>query len=549
MKVKTPLEKFYEFEQKKADQTFLRQPYNKQWHHYSWKKVGDEIRRVAAGLKAEGFPEGSKIGLISKNCAHWIMADLAIMMAGYVSVPIYPTVSADTINYILTHSEAVACFVGKMDEWETQRSGVPDGVKCYSFPFWTEPGYESWDEVIAKHEPLQGQPNRDLEDLITIIYTSGTTGVPKGVVHNFLAFSFAATYALQEMKDLSDNERFFSYLPLSHVAERMLVEMGGIYTGGMISFAESLEDFVENLKDTKPTVFLAVPRIWTKFQQKILEKMPQKKLDILLKIPILNGIIKNKIKEGLGLQNTKYALTGAAPLPLSTMNWFESIGIPICEAYAMTENCAYSHITRKENRRPGYVGQVMPHTEVRITDAGEILVKNPCVMIEYYKEPEKTKETITEDGFLCTGDQGEVDGQTFLKITGRVKDLFKTDKGKYVAPAPIEMALSKNTLIDQICLVGTNLPQPIGLVVLSPEETGDTPKEKISASLEATLKEVNATLDKHEVVKKLVIVKDMWTIENNLITPTMKIKRNEVEKKYTAHYTQWYGHKGAVVWE
>jgi long-subunit acyl-CoA synthetase (AMP-forming) len=549
MKVKTPLEKFYEFEQKKADQTFLRQPYNKQWHHYSWKKAGDEIRRMAAGLKAEGFPEGSKIGLISKNCAHWIMTDLAIMMAGHVSVPIYPTVSADTINYILTHSEAVACFVGKMDEWETQRSGVPDGVKCYSFPFWTEPGYESWDEVIAKHQPLEGQPGRDMEDLITIIYTSGTTGVPKGVVHNFLAFSFAATYALHEMKDLSDNEKFFSYLPLSHVAERMLVEMGGIYTGGMISFAESLEDFVENLKDTKPTVFLAVPRIWTKFQQKILEKMPQKKLDILLKIPILNGIIRNKIKEGLGLQNTKYALTGAAPLPLSTMNWFESIGIPICEAYAMTENCAYSHITRKENRRPGYVGQVMPHTEVRITDEGEILVKNPCVMIEYYKEPEKTAETITSDGFLCTGDQGVVDAQTFLKITGRVKDIFKTDKGKYVAPAPIEMALSKNTLIEQICLVGTNLTQPIGLVVLSAEETGNVDKDKISTSLTETLKEVNETLDKHEVVKKLVIVKDPWSIENNMITPTMKIKRNEVEKKYCPNYESWYSTKEVVVWE
>lgn len=549
MKIKTPLEKFYEYEQKKADQTFLRQPYNKQWHHYSWKKAGDEIRRMAAALKAEGYPHGSKIGLISKNCAHWIMADLAIMMAGYVSVPIYPTVSADTINYILTHSESKALFVGKMDDWKSQRSGVPEGVKCFSFPFWTEPGYEMWDDVIAKHEPLKGQPNQSLDDIITIIYTSGTTGVPKGVVHNFRAFSFAATYALGEMKDLSDNERFFSYLPLSHVAERMLVEMGGIYTGGMISFAESLDDFVENLKDTKPTVFLAVPRIWTKFQQKILEKMPQKKLDVLLKIPILNNIIRKKILEGLGLQNAKYALTGAAPLPLSTMLWFETIGVPICEAYAMTENCAYSHITRKENRRPGYVGQVMPHTEVLISDEGEILVKNECVMIEYYKEPEKTAETITSDGFLRTGDQGEVHQDTFLKITGRVKDIFKTDKGKYVAPAPIEMALSRNTMIEQICLVGTNLPQPIGIVVLAQEEVANKPKEQIAASLEQTLKEVNATLDKHEVVKKLVVVKDPWTIENNLLTPTMKIKRNEVEKKYSAHYEDWYKTKDLVVWE
>lgn len=191
----------------------------------------------------------------------------------------------------------------------------------------------------------------------------------------------------------------------------------------------------------------------------------------------------------------------------------------------------------------------MPHTEVRITDEGEILVKNPCVMIEYYKEPEKTAETITPDGFLCTGDQGVVDAQTFLKITGRVKDIFKTDKGKYVAPAPIEMALSKNTLIEQICLVGTNLPQPIGLVVLSAEETGNVDKDKISTSLAETLKEVNETLDKHEVVKKLVVVKDPWSIENNMITPTMKIKRNEVEKKYLPNYESWYSIKELVVWE
>ncbi len=547
MQINTPLDRLYKWEKEKANETFLRQPYNKQWHHFTWAKTGDEIRRMAAALKALDLPSNSKIGLISKNCAHWNMADLAIMMAGHVSVPIYPTVGPDTINYILNHSECKALFVGKLDNWADQKSGVPEGIKCISFPFWTEPGYDTWNDIIEQHAPITENIERDPNDLITIIYTSGTTGTPKGVAHTFNGFSYAATYALSELKDLS-NERFFSYLPLSHVAERLLVGMGGLYTGGMISFAESLDDFVENLQDTKPTIFLAVPRIWTKFQQKILEKMPQKKLSLLLSIPIVGGIVKSKIKTGLGLQDAKYLLSGAAPLAASSMKWFDQLGMPIIEAYGMTENCAYSHFNRRENRKIGTVGQPMPNTEVRLSEEGEIQVKNACIMVEYYKEPEKTQEAITNDGFLRTGDKGEIDKDGFLKITGRVKDIFKTDKGKYVAPAPIEMALSKNTYIEQICLVGTNLVQPIGLLVVS-EEGRNLSKNELTDSLSSTLKEVNPTLDKHEKVKKLVVVKEEWTVENNMTTPTLKIKRNEVEKKYKEDYQKWYNTEDLIVWE
>lgn len=546
--LKTPVGKFSEFVQKSPDKVFLRQPFQGKWFDYSWKQTDDQVRRMAAYLKSLNLEPQSKIAIISKNCAHWIMSDLAIMMAGHVSVPLYPTIPADMIKYVLEHSEAKVAFVGKLDDWSKQRSGVPEGVQCISYPFWTEPGYTHWDDIVKNNAPLEGNVDQSMDALLTIIYTSGTTGLPKGVIHNFHAFSYAATFALNEMKELTQDERFFSYLPLSHIAERMLVELGAIYTGGSIAFAESLEVFAKNLQEVKPTIFLAVPRIWTKFQQGILSKMPEKRLNLLVSIPIISGIIKNKIKAGLGLDQAKYVLTGAAPLPVATMKWFEKLDIKICEAYAMTENSAYSHLTRKENRRPGYVGQLMPNVEIRLSEEGEIQTKSHCVMLGYYKDEEKTKEAITEDGFLCTGDQGEIDKDGFLKITGRVKDIFKTDKGKYVAPAPIELALSKNTYIEQVCVVGSNLPQTMALVVVSAEGK-ELSKEELAESLETTMKEVNTIIDKHERMKKVVVMKEEWTVENNLLTPTLKVKRNILEKKCENSYQQWYKTAETVVWE
>lgn len=352
MTIQTPLEKLYQWTAKNPEKTFLRQPFKGEWLHYSWKRADDEIRRMAAYLRSLNLPPQSKIAIISKNCAHWIMSDLAIMMAGHISVPLYPTIPADLIRYCLEHCEAKVAFIGKLDDWSKQRSGLSDSVKGISFPLYTEEGYENWDDIIKNNQPYTENYLPNGTDISTIIYTSGTTGLPKGVVHTVHSFSYAVCWAFTVIDDLTDKERFFSYLPLSHIAERMLVEMGGLYSGATISFAESLDLFAANLKDTKPTIFLAVPRIWTKFQLGILGKMPQSRLNLLLKIPIINGIIKKKIKEGLGLEHARYLLTGAAPLPVATMNWFETIDFVIYEAYAMTENCAYSHLNRKGARKP-----------------------------------------------------------------------------------------------------------------------------------------------------------------------------------------------------
>jgi long-chain acyl-CoA synthetase len=320
-----------------------------------------------------------------------------------------------------------------------------------------------------------------------------------------------------------------------------------LYLGGQVSFAESLQKFAKNLADSKPTVFLGVHRIWSKFQQGILAKMPQKKLDTLLKIPIISALVKKKIRKGLGLSEATTVLTGAAPTPPALIKWFNSLGIKIQEAYAMTENCCYSHVTVKDKIKIGYVGQPLPNCEVKLGDDNEILIKHDALMLGYYKEPEMTKDNFTGDGFLKTGDEGYIDEDGFLKITGRVKDLFKTIKGKYVAPSPIEMKVASHSEIEQVCIVGSGLPQPIALVTLS-ENGRRKSKDELQVGLKELVSTVNTSLDAHERLDKLVVIEDEWTVDNGLLTPTMKIKRREIERQYSTRYDEWYQQKGVVAW-
>jgi long-subunit acyl-CoA synthetase (AMP-forming) len=500
---------------------------------------------MAAYLKSLDLAPKSKIAILSKNCAHWIMSDLAIMMAGYVSVPLYPNLKAESIKQILDHSETKLVFVGKLDDFASMRPGIPKDMPCIAYPFYSEEGYPVWGDLVKDIEPIAENIVREPNDLATIIYTSGTTGMPKGVMHKFYNFSFATSNAVP-LLGLATEERFFSYLPLCHIAERLLVEMGSLYSGGMVSFAESLDTFAKNLSDTKPTAFLGVPRIWTKFQQGILTKLPQKKLNVLLAIPGVSSLIKKKIKSGLGLQEARNVFTGAAPTPVSTLKWFKRLGINIQEAYAMTENCCYSHVTLNDDIQFGFVGKALPHCEVKLSEKNEILIKHIALMDGYYKEEKQTQDTI-KDGWLYTGDEGHIDSKGFLKITGRVKDLFKTSKAKYVAPAPIEMKLSANKNIEQVCVVGDNIPQPIALITLS-EYGKSRPAEDVVASLSKTLTVVNPKFDAHERLKKIIVLDQEWTIENNLLTPSMKIKRNEVEKLHKENYVSWYEREEEVIW-
>lgn len=541
---------FLKWEREIPSNLFFRQPVEGEWKPWTYQQAGEEIRKIAAGLQAMNLPARSNIAILSKNCAHWIMADLAIFMAGHVSVPLYANSSAASIKQILEHSESKVIFVGKLDDYEHQKKGIPDHVKKICASFYGIHDGVRWEDILNQQKPLANLVKRGEDELLTIMYTSGTTGVPKGVMFNSKAFDHTTKILIKYLhawEKLPDHPRLFSYLPLCHIAERNLTEMLACYSGATISFVESLDTFGRDLAAVQPDLFFGVPRIWAKFQEKILEKMPQQKLDKLLKIPILSSIVKKKIKKSLGLSKAGLKGTAAAPIPVSLLQWFDKLDIRLREIYGMTENCALSHSNQKEIRF-GTVGPAMESVEVKLTEEQEILTRHVALMMGYYKEPEMTAQVMTPDGYLKTGDQGSISADGFLTITGRVKDLFKTDKGKYISPAPIEMKILRNSDIEQVCVVGMGIPQPIALVLLSAAGKAKSKKEIIK-SLTASVEDVNPTVEHYEHLRKMVIMKDEWTINNGLMTPTMKVKRNEVEKLKMPHYPEWYEKEGLVVWE
>lgn len=529
------------------DHNFFIQPVNSgELRKYSYREAGNEIRRMATALKSFGFEPQSKIALLSKNCAHWIMADLAIMMAGYISVPLYPTLHGDDIRPILVHSESKAIFAFKLDLWEDQKKGVPDIPVIGVEAFGTREQY-TWEGLIASHEPMQNPQPQLPDNLVTIIYTSGTTGTPKGVMHSVGAFATIANVFVQIVQ-LPENPRLFSYLPLSHIAERIGISMHAIFRGASVRFPQSIESFPADLAATQPHLFFAVPRIWAKFQEKILEKMPQKKLDLFLKIPILKGVIRKKIQKALGLGSATYIAAGAAPIAVSLLDWFEKLDIHILQVYGMTEDCVHSHFNLPGQNKKGTVGKSLPGSEGKLSPEGEILVRTKALMKGYYKEPALSAESFTEDGFLRTGDMGQYDSEGYLTIIGRFKDQFKTDKAKFISPAPMELELMKNHDVEQVCVVGTGLPQPIALITLA-ADSRQKPWEELTASLTATLKEVNQHLHSYEKITKMVIMQEDWTVDNGLATPTLKIKRNEIERIFRDKYLGWYEQEGVVVKE
>ena len=544
----TLTEMLYHWEKEKPNEIFLRQPNGSEWINYTWVESVGQIRRMVNYLISLNLPSLSKIALVSKNCAHWVLADQAITMAGHVVVPIYPTLTAEQLNEILVHSESKAIITGKLDDWKSMKSGVPDHLKGISLPSSTEKEYKKWDDIIANTPPLMKNPIPNRDDLIAILYTSGTTGTPKGVMLSHNKYQQAVRAIEQVVEVISKPHTLFSYLPLCHVGERVAVETAAIYSGGAISFVESIDTFVKNLQDTRPTIFFGVPRIWSKFQLGILEKLPQNKLDLLLKLPLINGLIKKKIKRGLGLDRAEFIITTAAPCPKALLEWYEAIDLPLLELYGMTENHGVCTIMPPEKTKVGSVGKAYPGAELVIDrETGEIKMKADWVMDGYYKEPELSAQVL-EKGFLHTGDIGELDEEGFLFITGRLKDTFKTSKGKFVVPGPIEWGFALNNDVEQICVLGRNLPQPIALIVLSEIGLKKT-QEQILVSLNQTIGEVVENLVSYEKLKKAIIVKEPWSVENGILTPTMKIKRNILEKRYLNQLEEWYNQPETVIWE
>jgi long-chain acyl-CoA synthetase len=546
-----PLQRIYKWERERPDSIFLTQPYDGgKVRDWTWQQAVSEVRRMAHWLKAQGWEPGSRVAILSRNCAWWIMADLAIWMAGYVTVPIYPSLRGQTIRRILEHSEAKACFVGAVDEREAAPV-VPPSVACVRFPT-ADPSYwPTWEVLVTANPPLPGHPARPAGDLCTIIYTSGTTGTPKGVMHTFGNFAYDAK-VLADLIHLTGQERLLSYLPLAHIVERVGMAGTALYLGYRIFFTEGIETFLTDLTRARPTVFLSVPRLLLKFQQGVFAKIPERRLERLLRIPILNRSVKKRILRKLGLDTVLNAASGAAPLPAEILRWYRKLGLNLAEGYGMTETLI-THLPAPGSVRPGFVGCAIPGVEARIAENQELLIRSPMNMLGYFKDPEATRACFTPDGFFRTGDLAGIEPDGQLKIIGRVKEQFKTSKGKYVMPAPIESQLLAHPVVDACCLMGAGMPHPFAVVLLAEETRKITARSAERATVERTLVDlmnmVNTQLDPHEQLGFVAVAQGPWTVSNGLVTPTFKIRRYVLESRYQACVDDWMRQNRPVVWE
>ena len=540
-------EALVDWAEKMPDREFLYQPVKGEIRILTFAESAEAARRIAAALLGLGLAPGDKVAILAKNSAEWILADVAIAMAGMISVPIYPTASPDTINYIIGHAEVRAIFIGKLDDPDIAAKVVPSSMVSIAFPYDIDGCRHEWQSLADQFEPLQELNDPAPTDTISILYTSGSTGKPKGVVMSFGAYHYASC-AAKDIIDISPDDRMFSYLPLSHVTERTVTAGPAIYAGARCSFVESLKTFQHDLKTARPTLFLSVPRLWVKFQSGIHAKIPPRKLKFLLAIPLVGHHVAKKIRIGMGLDECRSFGSGSAPISPLTLRWYMKIGINIGEGWGMTETGGASCTnTPFRAELVGTIGVPLPGTEMKISEEGELLIRSPGLFTEYYRQPELTREVMAEDGFFHTGDKAEYDDRLgAFRITGRVKDIFKSAKGKYVTPVPIEARLSGNPLLEQICVMGAGLPAPVAVVVLS-DAARHLPADNVRSSLETTLADVNRHLESHERLSHIVIVDDEWTTENDLLTPTLKVKRDVLEERYGPAIGRPAG--GKVVWE
>ncbi|EJG1031045.1 AMP-binding protein [Vibrio parahaemolyticus] len=544
-----PNEMILKWAAERPNEVYLKQIINRQFVEFTYAEVADQALKLVSALRGLGIQPGDKVALVSKNCAEWFICDLAMMLGDYVSVPIFPTAGADTIEYCVTHSESKALIGGKLDDpAATQQviDAIPELISI-ALPYDSAPQCQyQFKALIANAVPSEERPQHYDDKLMSLVYTSGTSGLPKGAMLTYGAFSWSVQQLINHI-GIQANDRLFSYLPLAHITERVYIFGSSIMGGVPTAFPESLDTFIEDVKMHRPTLFISVPRLWTLFQQRIQDKLPQKKLNFLLKIPFVNSLIKKKLAEGLGLDQARVLGCGSAPVSPALLDWYHSVGLNITEAWGMTESFAYSTINYPFRAdKIGTVGNAGPGIELKIADDSEIMVRGKGLFSGYYKNDIATQESFDSDGWLHTGDIGAIDKDGYLTIQGRKKDTFKTAKGKFVSPVPIEKKLFEYSRVEMMCLIGLGLPGPILLVV--PHDFPHFDKERYARTTRKVIARMNQELASHEQLKGVLMIKEPWSIENGVLTPTLKIKRHVLEQKYHELGHNWPKDE-LVLWE
>lgn len=563
---------FAQAAQKQGAVAFLYcRPGEDRWITMSWNRYREEVSLLAGWLQKQGAQKGEKIAILSSNRPEWMISDLAIMSIGGVTIPIYPNSSQGDIQYVLEHSEASWLIVDKIERLRSLDVEGLEGVIILN-PFESENlNLYSYATATREGGPRIKAPAKvSSKDLATIVYTSGTTGKPKGVMHTHGTISavMASSYEVIESPEgLTD--RYFSFLPLSHVAERVLVEMGSISTGSEVAFARSVETLGEDLPICQPTILLCVPRLWEKMQEGIVGKVnkaaPLAKLVFKAAgfmgrsrvegtridaehqagiFPALaDALVGKKLRERLGLGRTRFFITGSAPTRPDLQKFFAGFGMPIREVYGLTENLSCGVLNIEEEIFVDSCGKTFPRNEMRIAADGEIQFRSPWMFTGYYKNEEATREVLSEDGWFSTGDLGKIDINGRLFILGRKKEMLKTSNGKYVAPVPIEDKIKSNPLIKDVLMVGDGRKFCVALVTLDNEAIKGDQKSELKDWIDA----VNKPLASHEAVKKVGVLSEGFTIENGCLTPTLKVKRNFVIQSHEAFIEKIYSASDFVV--
>lgn len=562
--------------------------YDGVWKSTSTKEYVEQINKISRGLLRLGVKPNDKVALIStNNRTEWNIMDIGVMQLGAQDVPIYPTISEDDYAYVLNHSESVFCFVSDKEVYDKVmaiKAEVKSLKEVYTFD--VIDGAKHWSEVLelgtddSNQNEVQALMDKVSEnDLATLIYTSGTTGRPKGVMLSHKNIASNAIHSSTRLPLDKGSAKALSFLPVCHVYERMLQYMYQ-YGGVSVYFAESIETISDNLKEVKPEVMSAVPRLLEKVYDKIIAKGAdltgiKKKLffwavELGLKyepyekngwwyetqLKLARKLIFSKWQEALG-GNLKVIASGSAALQPRLARVFNAADIKVMEGYGLTETSPVVSVNDMRNGgfRIGTVGRPIPETTVKIAEDGEVLVKGPQVMMGYYKDKEKTDEVL-KDGYFHTGDIGEIDNDGFLKITDRKKEMFKTSGGKYVAPQIIENMMKQSRFIEQIMVVGEGQKMPAALIQLNVEfvkEWGERKHIDLGYSLSEMvthpelIKRVQEEIDLHnkkfgkwEQVKKFELTPDVWSIEGEHLTPTMKLKRRVIKEKYIGLYNKIY---------
>ena len=537
----TLLEYVDSFCDERPQRIWLRDRKGDEFTEWSWSDAHAEINAAAAWFERRYGASQANIALLSRNRAHWMLADLAIIGSGNVTIPLFTTLAASTAEYIFDFTEARVLILGETDNWSTVGAVLRDSVDIVTLPgVDIDAPHTRWEDIVSECAGLEPQYKAKHDDLISIVFTSGTTGVPKGVMQTHDSFLVPMQRA-QKFFDLRANPRFLSYLPLSHIAERQLVMVQSLLYAGTVTFNEALETLLRDMADTKPNYFFGVPRVWEQLQQGILAQFgSQEALDTAMAED--RDAVGLRVRTTLGLEDTDCLLTAGAPTSPALIEWYEQFGLQLMDGFGQTEIMAVACNT-PEHRRIGSIGRVVDEVEMKIAEDGELLFKAEGTAVGYYKMPEKSAETFV-NGWVHTGDKGYVNDDGFVYLTGRVKDYFKTIQGKFVAPEPIENSFAENECTAQICLLGRGYSKTVMVCVLS-DIAQKQDRSVIEKALLEQAAEINRHVDKHAQVGAVIMSTEPWTIENAMLTPTLKIRREEVEGRFGERASE-LAHEAAV---